>query len=159
MPSTKSGIYLAVIGVLLVVVAAFVYTFIVAGSTARGDDGRTAIVLAPGERALMLREMRDFVAGLQAITDALARGDMKAAAEAAAQRGTAKSRDVPLAMLGKLPLQFKSLAFGVQGRFDAIAADARAGGTPAHSLAQLSEVLGKCVACHASYQVTVAPPR
>jgi hypothetical protein len=105
----------------------------------------------------MLREMRDFLAGVQAIADALSRGDMKAVAEAAQQHGTAKSHDVPAAMLGKLPLEFKSLAFGVHGGFDAIAADARSGGTPAHSLAQLSDVLRRCVACHATWEVKVAP--
>lgn len=158
-PQAKSRVYLAIIAVLLVVVVAMAYKFIVAGSTLKGDDGRTAIVLEPGERALMLREMRDFVAGLQAIADALSREDMQAVAEAAQRQGTAKSHDVPAAMLGKLPLEFKSLAFGAHGGFDAIAADARAGGTPKHSLAQISDVLGKCVACHASYQVTASPTK
>jgi hypothetical protein len=40
------------------------YKFIVTGSTATGADGRTAILLEPGERALVLREMRGFLVGL-----------------------------------------------------------------------------------------------
>jgi hypothetical protein len=33
--------------------------------------------------------------------------------------GTVKAQDVSLAMIGKLPLEFKTLAFGVHGGFDA----------------------------------------
>jgi len=151
--AAKSGIYLATIAVLLLVIAAMAYKFIVAGSTQAGEDGRVAILLEPGERALMLREMREFVGGVQLISDALSRDDMPGVAKAARAVGGAKAHDVPAAMLGKLPLEFKTLAFGTHGGFDSIAADAEANGTPKHALAQLSDVLQKCVACHSSYQV------
>lgn len=154
--AAKSRIYLATIAVLLLVIAAMAYKFIVAGSTQKGEDGRVAIILEPGERALMLREMRGFVAGLQTITDALARDDMQGVAKASRSLGSARAHDVPAAMLGKLPLEFKTLAFATHGAFDAIAADAEANGTPKHALAQLSDALQKCVACHASYQVKAA---
>jgi len=155
--SARNRMYLAIIAALLVVIAAMAYKFIVAGSTEKGEDGRVAVVLEPGERALMLSEMRDFVAGLQALSDGLARDDMKAVAEAARRMGTARTHDVPAAMMGKLPLGFKSVAFGVHRDFDTIAADAEAGGSPKHTLAQLSDALRQCVACHAAYQVTSAP--
>lgn len=155
--AARPRIYLAIIAVLLIVIAALAYKFIVAGSTEKAEDGRVAIILEPGERALMLHEMRDFVAGLQTIADALSRDDMKAVAEAARRMGTARTHDVPAAMMGKLPLEFKSLALGVHGEFDAIAADAQSGGASRRALAQLSDVLRKCVACHASYQVKAAP--
>jgi hypothetical protein len=63
--AAKSWIYLATIAVLLLVIAAMAYKFIIAGSTQIGDDGRVAVILEPGERALMLREMREFVVVLQ----------------------------------------------------------------------------------------------
>jgi len=151
--AAKNRIYLATIGVLLLVIAAMIYKFVVAGSTQMGEDGRVAIILEPGERALMLREMREFVAGVQRISDALSRDDMPQVAEAARSVGSAKAHDVPVAMLGKLPLEFKTLAFGTHRGFDTIAAEAEAGATPKHALAQLSDVLQKCVACHARYQV------
>ena len=56
-------------------------------------------------------------------------------------------------MMGKLPLEFKALALGTHREFDTIAADAEANGTSTHALAQLADVLQKCVACHASYQI------
>ena len=154
--AAKSRIYPAIIVALLLVIAAMAYKFIVAGSTEKAEDGRLAILLEPTERALMLREMRSFVAGLQLISDALSRDDMKGVAKVAREMGTAKAHNVPLAMLGKLPLGFKTLAFSVHGGFDTIAIDAETIGKPKHTLAQLSDVLQKCVACHSSYQVKTA---
>jgi hypothetical protein len=151
--AAKNRIYLVTIGVLVLVIAAMVYKFVVAGSAQMGEDGRVAIILEPGERALMLSEMRGFVAGVQRISDALWRDDMPGVARAARAVGSAKAHDVPVAMLGKLPLEFKTLAFGTHRGFDTIAADAEANGTPKHALAQLSDVLQKCVACHARYQI------
>lgn len=104
----------------------------------------------------MLREMRAFVAGLQLMSDALSRDDMKGVAKAARAMGSAKAHDVPLALMGKLPLGFKTLAFSVHGGFDTIASDAETIGMPKHTLGQLSAVLQQCVACHGSYQVKTA---
>lgn len=156
---TKIRIYQAIIVVLLLVIAAGAFKFIVAGSTEKIGDQRVAIVLEPGERALMLSEMRAFVGGLQAIADALSREDMKGVAAVARDMGTARSHDVPLTLMAKLPLEFKSLAFGVHRGFDTIAVDAEGIGKPAHTLGQLSEVLQKCVACHATYEVKETPIR
>jgi hypothetical protein len=150
--AAKSRIYLATIAALLLVIGAMTYKFIVAGSTEKAEDGRRAILLEPGERALVLREMREFVSGLQRVADALSREDMQAVAKAGRAMGTGKTHDLPVALLGKLPLEFKTLAFATHRDFDAIAAHAEANGTPKHALAQLGEVLQKCVACHASYQ-------
>jgi hypothetical protein len=151
--AAKTRSYLATIAMLLLVIAAMGYKFIVAGSTQDGDDGRVAVILDSGERALMLREMREFVAGLQLIADALSRDDMQGVAKASRGMGFARAHDIPVAMVGKLPLEFKTLALGTHREFDTIAADAEANGTPKHAIAQLADVLQKCVACHATYQV------
>ena len=151
--ATKTRIYRVTIAILLLVIAAMAYKFIIAGSTQMGEDGRVAVILEPGERALMLREMREFVVGLQLVADALSRDDMQGVAKASRTMGSARAHDVPVAMVGKLPLEFKTLAFGTHREFDTVAADAEANGTPKHTLAQLADILRKCVACHASYQV------
>ena len=83
--SQRHGSIRLTIAALVTIIAAMGYKFIVAGSTERADDGRLAIVLDPAERALMLREMREFVVGLQAIADGLARGDMKTVAHVGEQ--------------------------------------------------------------------------
>ncbi len=156
-PSSRNRLYLAVIAVLVLVIAAMAYKFIVVGSAVKGDDGRTAIVFQPGERAFMLREMREFVAGLQSISDGLSRDDMKAVAKAARGLGTERAHDVPAAMLAKLPIGFKSLAVGTHRGFDAIARDAESGAASRHTLEQLSGVMQNCVACHESYQIKALP--
>jgi hypothetical protein len=155
--ATRTRIYLSIIVVLLLVIAAMAYKFVVAGSTERIDDHRVAIVLEPGERALMLSEMRAFVGGVQQITDALSHEDMKSVAEAARSMGTGRRHDVPLTLMAKLPLEFKTLALGVHAGFDTLATDAEAIGKPAQTLAQLSGILQKCVACHATYEVKATP--
>jgi len=148
----RERLYRVVIVVLLLVIAGMAYKFIVAGSTAVGADGRTSVLLEPGERAFVLREMRGFLAGLQRMTDALSRDDMQGVAQAARALGGAKAHDAPVALVGKLPLEFKKLAFGVHGDFDAIAAEAEGGGQSKRTLSQLSAVLQKCTACHEHYQ-------
>jgi hypothetical protein len=142
---------LGIVAALLVVIAVLAWKFIVAGSTLPGDDGRTIVVLEPGERALMLREMRGFVDGVQRIADALARDDRQAVAAASRELGTVKAHDVPAAMLGKLPLEFKQLAFGVHRGFDAIAQDTAA--APQQTLRQLADVMRNCTACHERYRL------
>ena len=154
--ATKTRIYLAIIAVLVAIVVAMGYKFIVVGSVEPADDGRLAVNLAPAERALVLREMRGFVVGLQAIADGLARDDMKAVANASRAMGMARSHDAPIAMMGKLPLEFKTLAFGLHREFDTIATDAEGMAVPRHTLGQLADALQKCVACHNSYQVSSA---
>ena len=62
-------IYPVIVVVLLLIIAAMAYAFIVAGSTQRAEDGRIAVMLEPAERTLVLAEMREFVAGVQKIAD------------------------------------------------------------------------------------------
>lgn len=149
----RQRVQLAIIAVLLLVIAAMAYTFIVAGSVEKAPDERVAIVLTLGERDFVLAEMRAFVAGLQQMTAALARDDMKAAAAAARTMGMAAAHSAPVAMVGKLPLEFKTLGFAVHRDFDTMALDAESMGDAKHTLGQLAGALQKCVACHATYQI------
>lgn len=103
--------------------------------------------------------MRNFVASLQLIADALSCDDMKAVAKAARGMGMAAAQDAPLALMGKLPLEFKTLGFSVHREFDVMATDAESFGDPKHTLAQLSESLQKCVACHGTFQIKPAAIR
>ena len=148
---TRSRTPLAIIVILVLVIAAMAFKFVVVGSVEQAADGRTDVLLAAGERDFVLREMRGFVAGLQQMTAALANDDMKAVAAAARKMGMGAAHDAPAAIVAKLPLEFKTLAFSVHRGFDTIALDAESLGDPKHTLTQLGEVLGKCVVCHDSY--------
>ena len=113
--AAKIRIDVGIIAVLLLIIAAMAYKFIVVGSTEKTDDGRVAILLEPGERELMLKEMRAFVESLQLMSLALSQDDMKAVAKAARAMGPAKAHDVPPAMNGKPPLEFRAPAFRAPG--------------------------------------------
>lgn len=133
--------------------AALAYKFIVAGSTEASPDGRTAILLAPAERSLVLAEMRGFVEAVRDITGSLARSDEEGVAAAAGRVGMNSTHEVPATILGKLPLEFKTLGFSVHDAFDRLGMDAKDLRDPKHSLGQLSAILARCAGCHASYQL------
>ena len=149
-----SILYLAIIAALLGVIAAMGYTFLVTGKTVPAEDKRTAIVLEPAERSLVLAEMRGFLIAVQVITEAVTRNDAKAIAAAARPMGMAAAGGVPATLAAKLPLEFKQLGHGVHEDFDRLALDVDALGDVQHAHAQLSEMLKKCVACHALYRIT-----
>jgi hypothetical protein len=133
-------------------IAVFVWYFI-RGSTAAGTDGRTAIVLHPGERELVLSEMRGLLAATQGILEGANQGDMPGIIKAARSAGMAGTADVNPALMAKLPLEFKALGMGVHHEMDAIAKAAEDGQPAAELLKMTSNTLTKCVACHATWQL------
>ncbi len=116
-------------------------------------DPRTKVMLSADHRAAVLGEMRQYVAGLQAITGALANDDMDTVAAEANALGKQMMRGAPRSMITALPVAFRKLGMSVHADFDRLALDARDLGDPQHALRQLSAVLGKCVACHAAYRI------
>lgn len=118
---------------------------------------RMALPLTPAERGFLLEEMHAFLAGVQQLTEALAREDFAAAAKAARTLGPAMGHGVPAAMRAKLPAEFRQLGASTHADFAQIALDAESLGDVSHSLTQLSATLNKCVACHATYQVRAQP--
>lgn len=120
-------------------------------------DQRTAIVLNAAERAVILLEMRQFLTGVQAMTDGLARGDMKVVAQASGALGQKAAHAVPAPLKAKLPMEFKKLGFSVHSDFDQIAMDAESIEDAQHATAQLAGVLNKCVSCHGMYQIQSEP--
>lgn len=120
---------------------------------APAQDARAVLQLDEHERALILEEMRSFLAGVQKMAGAIARQDMPATAEAARAMGMNMTHEVPPALRAKLPQAFRQLGASVHRDFDQIALDADSLKDPRHSLEQLSATLQKCVACHATYQI------
>jgi len=124
-------------------------------AAAKPADQRAPLVLLDAERHIVLEEMRNFLAVLQIITDALPREDMKEIARAARTMGSGAANEIPPATVAKLPEEFKVLAGGVHTSFDLIALDAESLADPKHTLTQMSELLQKCNACHGIYQIKV----
>ena len=118
-------------------------------------DQRASLVLLDEERHLVLLEMRNFLAVLQTITDAITREDMKEIARAARSMGSGAANEIPPRTVAKLPEEFKVLAGGVHTTFDLMALDAESLADPKHTLVQMNELLQKCNACHGIYQIKV----
>lgn len=118
-------------------------------------DQRADLLLLDAERHLVLEEMRNFLAVLQIITDALPREDMKEVARAARTMGSGAANEIPPVTVAKLPEEFKMLAGGVHTSFDLIALDAETLGDPKHTVSQVADMLQKCNACHGIYQIKV----
>lgn len=137
---------------------ALAYKFLWQGETLPASDGRRAVVLTPGERDLVLGEMRAFLQAVQQITAATLSEDSGAAAEAARAVGAAAQRAVPASLVGKLPGEFKMLGFDTHRKFDNLALDAEQLGDSGHTLNQLAELLGNCVGCHSVFRIEVNGP-
>ena len=141
--------------ILLSIIAAGFYKFILQGSTAESDDGRTAILLDAGERNLVLAEMRAFLTSVQKINQGVAEDNMELVAEYARKSGKAAQGEVPGTLVGKLPLQFKKLGGDTHAKFDQLAMDADDLGDRDQALEQLSTLMENCVACHATYRIDI----
>jgi hypothetical protein len=138
---------------LIIAVGAMAYMFVIRGNVTESKDGRTAIILSPGERDLVLGEMRDFLEAVQAITEALAAKDMKIVAGRAKKVGMASAGGVPVTLMTKLPLEFKTLGMSTHKAFDDLSVEATDMGDVQVSLGKLAELLNNCTTCHAAYRL------
>lgn len=139
--------------VLSIGILAMVYMFMIRGNVTESSDGRTAIILEQGERDLVLEEMRGFLEGVQTITQGLAENDMKSIAEAAKKIGMANAGGVPVALMAKLPLEFKTLGMATHKAFDALSMEAQDLGDAKTVLAQMAELMNNCTTCHSIYRI------
>lgn len=122
-------------------------------------DERKALNLEPSERAMILLEMRQFLNGIQIMTDALSRDDLKAVAQATKPLGNLATHDIPDTLKAKLPKEFKQIAFAVHSGFDQLAMDAESLGDTKHTQKQLGGILKDCVSCHSMFQIHSMPEK
>jgi len=73
----------------VIVNGGLVYKFFIAGETLVASDDRQSLLLEPGERDLVLSEMRMFLKAAQQIVQAATKDDSKAIASAARSVGRA----------------------------------------------------------------------
>jgi len=146
------------IGLLSAVLVAIGFKLIVLGSTAKADDGRTAVLLEPVERQAVLGEMRVLLETTQAIVEGLAVNDLAGVEQSARSVGSAALQTMDFKLRAKLPLAFKKLGFGTHYAFDDIADMAKAGKPVNEIQKKLAATMNNCIACHASYQLPVQLP-
>jgi hypothetical protein len=126
-----------------------------AESTHAATDNRRVITLTEAGRAHLLSEMRAFLTGMEGILAALASEDMAAVAKNAGSLGMTMTHKVEDSLRKVLPPEFMQLGMSTHRDFDQIAKDAGSGKDPKHVLQQLGDTMGKCLACHATYQVRI----
>lgn len=141
--------------VLAIALGAMAYLFVIRGDVAKSEDGRTAILLKGAERDFILGEMREFLEGVQEITGAIGEGDMKTIVEVGTKLGSEAVGGVPVAIMSKLPIDFKSLGVDTHGLFDKVAATAKETDDPKILSSAVSELLGNCTTCHSGYRLGV----
>ena len=146
---------LSITVILLAIIAAGFYKFILQGSTTKSTDGRIEILLNDNERNLVLTEMRAFLSSIQQINQGLSQNNMELVAEYARKSGKAAQTGMPGTLVGKLPLQFKKLGGDTHAKFDQLAMDADDLGDRDHVLEQLSTLMKNCVTCHATYRIDI----
>jgi hypothetical protein len=139
---------------LIALLAAMTYMFVIRGNVASADDGRTAILMGKSDRNLVLKEMRGFLESVQEITVSALENDMKTAAEAAARVGRVDLNDLPPSLLRKLPVEVKKLGLATHLAFYNLAGDIRAGKSDGNqTLSRLSDIMNNCVSCHQGYRI------
>ena len=141
------------IGILLGVIAGIGVKVIVLGSTASGEDRRTAVLLNENERLMVLAEMRGLLEATQQIVDGLAKDDLKQVEQASLAAGSQAVGTMDFALKAKLPLDFKQLGFATHNAFDDIAEMARNGHSASAIQTKLADTMGKCTACHSAFQI------
>ncbi len=139
--------------VLWIVTVAGAGFMFVHGRTAPAADGRTIVLLAPADRDFVLAEMRNLLDVTQNITAALAEGDRAKIATAARSGGLGTVKGVPVALMARLPMDFKQAGMAMHRGFDEIAEAADRGESAKKLNARLGDQLDLCVGCHQTYRI------
>ena len=92
-----------------------VYLFFIKGKTIEIEDTRVAVVLTEYQKDFALNEMRGFLESIQEINQGILDNNPATIIAAAAKSGGSVIEHAPKGMVGRLPLGFKQLGFGVWG--------------------------------------------
>lgn len=116
-------------------------------------DPREAVALNPVEAEEMLAGMRTYLETIQGIVAAMAENDIDRVPQIAAKSGAKMLRDVNPVTGLKAPIGFSTMSFDTHDKFDKLAEKARKGTSRTEVLNDLRDILGNCIACHASYRL------
>ncbi|HET6182730.1 MAG TPA: hypothetical protein VFA03_03940 [Acetobacteraceae bacterium] len=119
------------------------------------QDARQPAPRTEAERAFILGQMRLFLESTQAITAALAKGDLKTVAEEAAARGRKGTplSSIPPGLKAKETPDWTAMMGGARAGFDDLASAAQAGAPSMQLVGMLGETLRNCAACHRTYRL------
>jgi hypothetical protein len=156
MTARSVGMAAIVVWVVGVLIAGWIF---VKGWTTPGTDGRMEIVLAPVERDLVLREMRELLKAIHGVITGLsdpAQG-MEEAERAARAAGMSMAVDVDPAIMAKLPVAFKQMGMSVHQDMDRLADAIARKEDAAKILSRVSSLTARCTTCHDLYRFSITP--
>lgn len=152
----------AAAGALLLLVTGFVvkdrYGPTIMAMATAPKDSRIAVSVPGPMKTKMLSVMRGFQEALAEILSDLAKGDGPAAAKAAAQLGMdppGATEEMRATMMRMIPEDMHALGMTMHeqaAKFADEAAGLKPGGDLRPALAELSQVVQACNACHAAYR-------
>lgn len=131
-------------------------TWFATSALAEEVDNRQILNLTEPQRNHVLSEMRALLTGVQSIIGALAKEDMATVAESAKAIGFNMKHKAENPLHDVLPKDFMMLGMSMHKDFDVIATDAAILKDPKHTLIQISDTMGKCTACHITYQIRLS---
>lgn len=115
-------------------------------------DARIIVRLNENEKAMVLGEMRHLLQTLQNVMSEVENENYEKASQYASSAGMAMAVDVNPAFMAKLPVAFKKLGMSVHEGFDQWAVELKTKPNDRKVISQVSALMQKCVACHASYK-------
>lgn len=124
---------------------------------AAAADNRELVTMPPPMQQHMLSNMRDHLAALAEIQQALAAGELDRAAEVAEQRIGMSSLDAHGAshMAPFMPKEMQDIGTQMHraaSQFAVVAQESAVDGDLKRAIGALSQVMQQCVACHAAYR-------
>lgn len=138
-------------------IAAVGYLFVKGWTVQEVSDSRTAVVLTKAEQNQILAEMRQLLKAVHGVLDGVVAQDLTRAGQAARAAGMAMAADVNPLLMAKLPLTFKAMGMSIHRDFDGLADGIQSGERGEQALKRLSDLTGRCAACHDLYRFSTAP--
>ena len=123
------------------------------------NDTRVSIIVSQSNKDFVMHEMRIFVEALHQIHVGIEQNDPALIAKVARASGGSVAGHAPAGLLASVPAEFKTIGFDTHGKFDQIAESAEKNFDPKHTAAQVTELLGNCVACHKMYRMDIDPSK
>jgi len=145
--------YPIIIGLLLLIILAGAYKFIIKGNVIESTDSRVVILLKPGDRNFILGEMRGLLAKMQQLISAISNNDIQTFSKVSKTLKNDSNGEKQQSLLGKMPIAFKRLSYKIHSDFNQLYADVSAQKDNKYLLKEVSDIMVNCVGCHAAFRL------
>ena len=142
-----------VIVLLLLIITGGVLKFLVLGSTIKGEDHRTVILLDAGERNHILGQMRGLLGHMQQLITAISEDDIDKVIKISTTLVEDSSGKTPARIIAKMPLAFKQISLKIHSDFKQLQTESKEKRDSKLALKQVSKIMQNCLACHATHSL------